>query len=575
MDGETKLEAVNAYFPAPGELSPASVQAQRDALEALLRPAFPDLDMRPNTPFGDLMLSPEAVVKAGASEALGRMLADMDLANLAAGRVNNAVFAREYLSNFGDFERKSIGSYGLVKLVFSENEGFDLPNHLRFKFNSPTASHEFWVVRSHEGDIQVKPEGTALPAGVDAFGLVREDANRYALYLPVNGISGDAILGGSPAFSSPELETTVSMEASGDIASGSVPEEVAELARLVLRTVFDSTFASRKSAESFAWHKMPDLMMAGATVSGDAEMQRATTNIVGLLEPCVDLYVRSSTLAPRSALVRLYYDAAGRFYGKLPFSVAIQELSSVSYPEDESVEVPLSSVRIMASPLSSKAPGASNGTQGSETLFLDFPMPVFNGSAAVPLDVDSYGNQYAEFAVEVLCDPAVEIMQKLAYADGTYPLGSSLRVRPYVYVVVDEMRIRYRRAANMSPSLEDAEELIVDTMHRFGYYRPYSPGPINDIMEAAGATQVVQLLFDYHVEYSAAAGYLPPGVSALPETHALLVAGLEVPSAYQVYGATSPEPAPAGPGTARAVVGLRNLCYVLREGAVAFEEVSD
>lgn len=570
---DTKTQIVESYFPDIDDLDVKELQAQRAHLEAFLRQYYPDLDMRPNTPFGDLFLSPATTLKVAMEAALVGILKDMDLTNLEAGIVGNCDFAEMFLANFGDFERKSVGSYGFVRLVFSENTYISIPGHTRFKFGTNESDNEFTAVRPYQGELRFYPAGQELPAGTNSWHLVQEGTDRYAVLIPVIGLTSEDIPENVAAFTTPAIPTTRAMNAACDIPSAIVPTSIPDMARLARNTVFDASFSSKRSAESFAWSKIPELLAVSSAKTGDYSMRRATTNPMGLTTPCLDLFVRSGRYAQRSVLLYARYDpAADLFYAKLPFSGPLDRMISVTYPEDDTVT--LSVFELMSSPTRDNVALAENGVQGREVLFVSAAMPRDNeGAALIPLDVNANGDGYATLEFVFEYDPAVAVMQGLGYGDDDAPAGVRLDIRPFVSVVVDRMEISYQRPSTTSMSLEDAEVELTKTMHQFSHRRPFSPATIDAIVLAAGATVVHGTAFDTHLEFSAAHSYLPSGVAALPDTYAELVAARKYPAAVTRNNLETPKPPVTAIGPAGELLGERNYCYAVRPGSIVFTEV--
>ena len=579
MTSNDALKLLNEYFKTA---STHDTQRVRIFLEHILRADFPEVDMRPTTPFGDLILSPEASVTATLQNALVDILSDMDLDNLENGRVVNPTFAMEFLKNFGDYTRKSIGSYGMVKLQYQTDEERHLYNHTRFRFNTPAADHEFFLTLAYGGDLVIRPTtytGARNPEINEVY-LVQEAANLYAAYIPVHGISKNIIYEGDPVYTAPKLPDVVSMQAASDLQAGEPPDDVQSYARLVKRTIYDASFASRRSAVSFASYKIPDLLMASASITGDDELQRGGPNIAGLQNPALDLYVRTNGCTFKTMLVPVKKEAyAGSevAYGKLPIiNEAVLRLVSVRQNLAGAVKefVPnISYVNLMAQPTRVSAPYGAGGICGRETLYLNLPIE----QIANYIEFDSHDAAVVEVTVEL--DAGLENIRKLSQNPDEQPVGVSLDVKPFPVIRVTEMRIKYTRAPNISLELEDAEVEIIKAIKSYGYYKHYNASEIESIMRAAGVSSLVSVTFNCAIEPWAAGLFLKHGTS--DATYATLVEDMQT-SPTLVYGPTI-DPTPALPwptnydspteNPSRIVIGEHNFSFMVDADAIIFEEL--
>ena len=87
-------DIITLYFPPFAELPAAQVQTTRQRLQALLHAGFPDIDYRPNSPLGDMQLTPFAYLFAGVETAIGRFMSDLDTGNVAKNIIWNC-FSRD------------------------------------------------------------------------------------------------------------------------------------------------------------------------------------------------------------------------------------------------------------------------------------------------------------------------------------------------------------------------------------------------------------------------------------------------------------------------------------------------
>ena len=578
MNTTEALDLLNTYFKS---VNSTDTQRVRVFLEYILRADFREVDMRPATPFGDLILSPGASITAVLQRALVDILSDMDLDNLENGRVVNPEFAMEFLKNFGDYTRKSIGSYGIVKLQYPTDVERHLFNHTRFRFNTPVAEHEFFLTLAYGGDLIIRPTdytGTPTPE-LNEVRLVQEAANVYTAYVSVHGISHEELHEGDPVYTAPKLPDVIGMYAAADLQPGKPPDDVQSYARLVRRTVYDASFSSRRSAVSFALYKLPDLLAASACITGDPELQRGGPNIAGLQNPALDLYVRSDGTVVKTMLVTIKKDThagADVAYGKLPIhNESVLKLLAVEQIDHDKTPVPgLSYMNLMSQPFRASAPYGSGGLCGKESLYLTLDSAQL---ADEYLEFDS--NDLASVVVRVELDAGLENMRHLAQNPDEHPVGVSLDVKPFPTVVITSMHIKYTRAPNISMELEDAEVEIIKTIKSYGYYKRYNSSEIESIMRAAGVSTIVSVRFQCAIEPWAAGTFLK--CDTHDTTYTELIAG-STTTPTTTYGPvidpTPPLPWPVDYDSltlnpSRVVIGEHNFSFTIDREAITFEEL--
>jgi len=108
-------------MPLVREISPAYIQNVRERLAAYIKSQVPSADTDPNTPFGDLMLTPLATTVASLEIAAGRMFSDLDLENVAQNKIYNCDFVRKFLRNFAVVERNKLTARGIVRLALDKD----------------------------------------------------------------------------------------------------------------------------------------------------------------------------------------------------------------------------------------------------------------------------------------------------------------------------------------------------------------------------------------------------------------------------------------------------------------------
>ena len=142
----------DTYGPLFDEIPNEKFLEVRERIEAFYRQNFPDVDTRPDSAVGDLVVTPAAFHRAYEEIALGRFMSDLDLANVAEGVIWNCPFVTEYLKNFATVDRANLRSTGIVRLVFDTDQDRIMDRRTRFNFGTGTAdSNTFNLPRPDPG----------------------------------------------------------------------------------------------------------------------------------------------------------------------------------------------------------------------------------------------------------------------------------------------------------------------------------------------------------------------------------------------------------------------------------------
>ncbi len=299
------------FMPKPSELDPTRVVQTRQALELYLRAFWPELDTRPNSVFGDVMLTPASVLMTALEVAHERRESDLNLVNLAGGTVYNEDFARQFLASLGATPRGSVNTTGVVRLLFNVNKSYVLDPDTRITFGG--VDYRF---SPEEGDpIVIQPVGSTEGRRV----LTRVGADQFIVYFPVFGEPGGTVADGTTAETNiphPELVSVVSV---GDFDAGLLEETVPVLAQKARKTFYSASLTSRGGAINFVAQQFPSLLGSSAVITGDTEMLRDATNPMGVREGKLDLYVKSrqSYLFGEQILTLTYDEELQGWAGKL------------------------------------------------------------------------------------------------------------------------------------------------------------------------------------------------------------------------------------------------------------------
>lgn len=273
------------YLPNPEEIPPEVIIDGRERLAGYLNQWWPELDTRPNSPFGDLHLTPLATLMVSLERALRRRDNDLNLANIAQGRIVSEDFARQYIRNFGLATRDEVPATGIVELEFRANRQYQIDPQTLFAFGQSV----FKINPSEGSPVTIYPTAS----GEGRHVLVNRGNQRFVVQLPVTGESGQVINKGDTANHNLQIDDLQSVTAAADFDPGTPPESLPQLADKALRTFASPDLSSPAGAVSFLWRSYPNLVGASAVLSGHKEMLRDGTNILGINEGAMDLHVRS------------------------------------------------------------------------------------------------------------------------------------------------------------------------------------------------------------------------------------------------------------------------------------------
>lgn len=311
------------FLPTPAELPVSEILFVRERLERYLSDWWPELDTRSNSVFGDLVLTPMATMTAALEAAYRRRESDLNLANVARGVVFDPEFVDGFLNNFGATSRASVASSGVIRLAFSEDRAYVLDTETRFVLNGQS----FRVGESEGNPLVIVAAGQP-----GRRSLTRESQGRYTVLLPVYGSPGAQVASNLVGTTSWNESRLTQVQAAGDFDSGLTGDSLAARAARVRYTFAAASLVSRAGAESFVFSRFPGLTAASVVVTGDQEMIREGTNLLGLSEGMIDIHVRSQPVFTTGQVVqRLAFDPVrdgwvGRL--QLPVPPAFMDLTN-------------------------------------------------------------------------------------------------------------------------------------------------------------------------------------------------------------------------------------------------------
>lgn len=449
------------------DLDREKLQNAFDRVIALVKERFPDLDVASNSVFGNLIAEPLAFIIVNLEEASRRMFSDLQLANVAAGEIYNCDFVKEYLKNFGLTPDNAVPVYGVVRLNFNSDQNYTIDRGTTLLVDGGESI--FYFIAPKQGHIQIG-ETTSSPQSGNWYQLSQFDENTWYVDIPVVGPEGSEVDLNTEFLIDVEIEELDSVVAITDFDNGLLPEDVPTLAKLAQKRFYSATLATRGGAVSFVHRQFPNVLATSPVQSGDVEMQRDKSNILGISDGRVDLHIRSVLDLPEG-LIQPDLDFTGSTYeGELSF----QHIPSfITRVVERGTDTPVTYSLIGESTDNDRARDASAGF----TEFEKFEIII------------SSSDPDLKFDVFYLFDPTVKVLSEIVKTPETDPVIDSV-VKPFHTCFVDEIKVKYRRKVGKRVDKTLATEEIFKYINSLGYPELYEESAITDIMLYAGAIGV-------------------------------------------------------------------------------------
>ena len=286
---------ITDYIPAIDELSQETLLHVRERLVAYLKTSeeFSDLDVRPNSVVGDLVISPIAHMLASLEVGMNRIMSDIDLANVSQGTIYNCDFVKQYLNNFGEGQVYEYPSTGVVQLTYSDPRTKLLDYGTKFIFAADGGDYIYELI-DVDNNITLRSPFEKLDLNnPNEKKLVKVGENRFVVNVAVRGPAGVGVNADTVPSTDIPHSSLIGAKALGDFDRGTLPENVMELALKVQKTYYSSSLNNRSGAVSFLLQTFPELRGVSAVINGDIEMERNKANILGVQQGALDVFVKS------------------------------------------------------------------------------------------------------------------------------------------------------------------------------------------------------------------------------------------------------------------------------------------
>lgn len=532
------------YYPRLDEVSPETIRETRVRLRNHYRAKFEDLDMDPNSVFGDLWLTPAATHIAALDIALTRYKSDLDLANVAEGVIWDCEFVEKYLKNFAPTTGWDTSAYGVARLTFNAGTSLSLPRNLLFD-----AGGSIYRMRlPEEGPLHVREQGTLPTPGVNEVFLT---ATNTAWIVDVSLVGSetdeDPPQEGTSLSLSQKIPGLVSAVALHTFSTGGVSLNLSSIARITRETVYAATLGTKGGVSSFFRRTFPSYIGVHTTCHGDDVMVRPSS-----IRP-VDIYTRSMQLVLDNINIRMKLN--GSFFEGEIFLPAIPLLfGQVTSANAPGVFIGDHVEFFYKSSDEARAPGWSGAYSTLQRIWMRVEMPLdpVTNDPLIITEIEGV-DEYAVFNIPYYQDPGFRAAADLLQSEENKPVYTDLLVKSPCVVHVNSLVVRYKRKPGTKVAITSAKNDIRDYVNTVMFPQVFSDARIADIMFFSGAVDVLNIQISAEIRYSPAnkmftdlpdpSDFTSAAATAvsMPVTNINTTEGLKITYIPEVTAAVSPE----------------------------------
>lgn len=480
----TNYDFLDIYFPNPDELDRERVLEMRSAVSTLIRSVYPTVDTSPNSPFGDLFVSPSAPAMASAEIAVNRLLSDLDPEQVEKGIAYNCDFIRQFYLNLGIQDENSQRSYGILRLVFSTSDARELDRSTTFLVGDGT----YRPFAPFGGPIELLPPGSTGTAGTNYRNYSFLAENQWAVDILVMGNAGQLADAGTGVEVDRVISGLTAAVSLSDFRGGTTPPRLQELARRTRANFYSRTPTTRGGATNLIHQQFPEITCTGCVVSGDFEMQRDVSNPGQVSAGYLDLLVRSEQLLEDVATVRLRQQTDEN--GDVVYSGMMNLPETPIYLKSVVNNGSVFDPEIFSISQNPSTPGLTAAYGTNEQLLMRIPYTEdSNGDPLLRPLVDEQGT-YVDAVVTYLFDPNLKICQEFMSSDENVPAGLDVYVRWFTPIDIQVMEVDFNRKSGTTLNLEDARANILSAFNGHRYETPAGAAVIDAAFYYAGAHSV-------------------------------------------------------------------------------------
>lgn len=559
------IDFIQSYMPEAAELSQEDLYSTRERLEAYCLAAAPDVETNPNTVIGDLIITPQTYVITAIEQGMERLLSDLQLTNVADGIIYNCDFVSKWLQNFAVDTTFQLKPSGIIRLIFTENQQYELDRHTTFT----TGTSIFTCYLPNVGPFLIYPVGSQLPSGVNGTVLIATGDGKFFADIPVIGETEVTTLGaGTGLTMEPMPEECESVTAHTTFDTGTETISLQDLAKRARTTMHSASLNTRNGAINYLKAVCPLVECVYAIHNGDREMLRDKHNAYGVSLGVLDLYTRSKGYNfTEQQVLTMYLNEEGTAYecdwhyvGQ-PYHV--ESLTHNELPQVESIDHIITSTN-------GKGLGVLAAYSIHEKLHIAVPEAVdAAGDSVFNPTIDENGKLYTTFTITYQTDPLFPTIAHTVENKDNLPINTDVLVRGFIPIIFEKFEVMYVRTPGVLPDLETAFTKIKEYMGNLGAPYVYSDAEIAHIMQEAGAKYMKGVNVLAYVQWTVAqkvedyAGNIVP----VPNGPAITKSsGLRI-----MYPAEGTEQKPDD----MYACSVRNIRYWFMEGSLTFKEVRD
>jgi hypothetical protein len=561
------------YIPNPEEISQQEKLLAYRKLRDWMTEAAPELDASPGSVFGDLAVNPASLMLAAQEQGWNRVVSDLFLDNPAKGLVYNCDFLIEYLDNFtaGTAPARSMG---MVRLVSTTGQHAEIDKGITLS----DGNNSFQFATNYPGDVRILPTGSKLTPGTNNHTWYQTSENRYFVDLMVYG-EPEATVRNNASFGTEGFPShIVSIVAIHDfytpVIGGVIEEHVARARNSYLAVSWNTRASSSRSLRYY----FPELNYASSVITGDPEMKRAVMSPLGLPKPCLDLYMGSSLYGStfRQVFRAEYEEDTDSFCGKLVLAHTPLRIRQISLPNSP-LHIPFESYMWTDS---DTTPALTSAFGSTPEYWVTFKMPrdPASGSPQIPVSVDPQGRKFQNLEVVYYADAVFDSIDQFFRTKDNSPMGVSLYSRMPYPVIIESLRVLYKKKKGYLFDRDFAEENVRYLFDNFSSDNPYNETDIGKVLQEAGAMSLDRIEANASL-WMAPTSRLIVEEPELTPTRTILLSGsvpvpqFMVPSSSVMLGEFIENPEETGPeGPLGYGASTRNMAYIVNN--IEFRETT-
>lgn len=565
------IDLFSTYFPT--SVNQELVAQQHEKLRLWLAANMQEeLDSRPGSVAGDLIVNPEAVLISSVEQALGNFTSDLDLANVSMGNIYNCEFVSDYIKNFSTTNYTDITSSGTVRLVFSDSAFRTIDRGVQFRSGT-----QIFMPRIYkDGNIRVlSPGQTRNPDSNDI--VLSGVGNRFIAELSVYSMDTTTVTNLSQFEISEESAGLVEIYAVGDFWTRESNSSIQSLAEKTRITSVSANATNRSGLARLVRQEFPEVASVSPVLTGDFEMARQSVNPLGIAAPMVDLYVRTPLYGTilKEPFKLFFDDVSQSYFGEVSFLEVPLVIDKVTFSDETSGDLEFSSYFVSTD---DKLPALSASGTTKNKIFINIPIPLNGEGTPIlpPLTDSETGLLYQLFEITYRADPGLRIIDDFFSSPDTKPIGVDIQVKMFVPIDFSGLYINYTRKRGVKINQTKVSAETINYLTNVGWPDTYSDASIIDSMFYAGASNVLKVESDAELKINPCDFLL----SEVPETATEAISsGVDIPvfsiTGSNNFGYKAKDTEPVFEDNLHYAVGPRNISYLLDSSNIYFREVGN